>query len=536
MLRRTILPVLLLLAAVAQASAQATPANFRMSGKTVNGVTGQPLAHAEVSIAKAAQLDVTLQRVLTGDDGGFTFTGLEPGKYLLVGQRNGFRKQGYEQHGIYVCAVAVGHGIISENLVFRLRPDAWIAGTILDEENEPVANAVVYLFRTDTSAGLRQIFLADQVVADDRGYYRLPHLESGQYVIVVSAQPWFGSVARQREVEGNASPAERAVFESVYPTTFYPGVVDSASASKITLHEGEGFTADFTLTAIPALRVRINHFNNDADQPRGASLKQNVFGTQIAPLSQRQTMVDDSVELTGIPAGRYVLDVQTYGPVASTRSMVVNLIADMDLDANAAAAPSSVHGTVRMDGGLNLQPQAFVGLWNSHADQMLDTQIGQDGGFNFDADVLPAGNYSVFVMNGENSIISSLSATGAKVVGQSIQVTGSTPIQLSIELSRTLSKIEGTALFNGKPFPGAMIIAVPENPETNLPRFRRDESDSDGTFTLRDVLPGRYKILAIENGWDLEWANPALLKTRLDQAESADVQPNRTYRTAVDVK
>lgn len=81
-----------------------------------------------------------------------------------------------------------------------------------------------------------------------------------------------------------------------------------------------------------------------------------------------------------------------------------------------------------------------------------------------------------------------------------------------------------------------MILLVPENPEINLPLFRRDQSDSDGTFTLLDVLPGRYKVMAIENGWDLEWANPTLLKTRLEHAQSLDVQPNRTYQAGVNVE
>jgi hypothetical protein len=530
--RRILMPALLILAIAIRMSAQIAPANFRISGKTVNAVTGQPLGHAEVSIAKAEQLDVTLQRVLTADDGVFSFTGLEPGKYLLAGQRNGFRKQGYEQHGIYASAVAVGQGLVSENLVFRLRSDAWITGTIIDEEDEPVTNAVIYLFRADASAGFRQTFLIAQVISDDRGHYRFAHLESGWYFVAVSAQPWFGSFARQYAPGGDPSPAGRSLLDLVYPTTFYPGVVDSASASQIVLNEGEELTADFTLTAMPALRLRISHLNDNPEQPRGASLKQNVFGTEINPPSQAQTVVG---ELTGIPPGKYVLEVQSYGAVASVRSIVVNLAADMDFDANTTSAPSPIHGTIRMDGGLNLQPQAVVWLWNSHANETLEAPIAENGEFSFSPDVLEPGDYSVFVLNGQYSIISGLSATGAKIVGQSLQITGAAPVQLRIELSRTLSKINGTALRNGKPFAGAMIVLVPENPETNLPLFRRDQSDSDGTFTLPDVLPGRYRILAIEDGWDLEWANPALLKTRLVHAEKIDVEPSMTYQRVVEV-
>lgn len=535
MLRRIILLVFLVLAAVAQPSAQ-MKANFQISGKTVNAVTGQPLERTEVSIARAEQLDTTLQKVLTGNDGGFSFTGLPAGKYLLVGQTNGFRKQGYEEHGAYASAVAVGQGLISDNLVFRLRPDAWIAGTITDEENEPVPNATILLFRMDASAGFKQNFRVAQVSSDDRGRYRFAHLESGWYFVVVSAQPWFGSLAwGQRETGADLSPDEKALFDVVYPTTFYPGVTDSASASPIAVNEGEGFTADLTLAAVPALRVRVRHIYSDPEQTKRASLQQRVFSIPIMPPSQGETMVDDSAEIRGIPPGKYVLDVQSYGPAPSTRSTVIDLTGDMEIDAN-SAEPATIRGVIQMDGGLSLLPQAFVRLWNGHTGEMLDTQIAMNGEFSYDSGFVAPGTYSVFVMNGENSIIGRLSATGAKVVGQSIQISGSTPISLSIGLSRTLSRVNGTARRNGQPFPGAMIVLVPENSENNLPLFRRDQSDSDGTFTLRDVLPGRYTIVAIENGWDLEWANPAALKSRLDHAKNVDIQPNMTYQTVVNVE
>jgi hypothetical protein len=55
---------------------------------------------------------------------------------------------------------------------------------------------------------------------------------------------------------------------------------------------------------------------------------------------------------------------------------------------------------------------------------------------------------------------------------------------------------------------GAMVVLVPQNPGANLDRFARDQSDSDGSFSLRDVAPGRYTVVAIEDGWELEWSRP----------------------------
>ena len=40
---------------------------------------------------------------------------------------------------------------------------------------------------------------------------------------------------------------------------------------------------------------------------------------------------------------------------------------------------------------------------------------------------------------------------------------------------------------------------------------RMDQSDSDGTFTLRSVVPGEYVLMGIEDGWELEWREEGVL-------------------------
>ena len=44
---------------------------------------------------------------------------------------------------------------------------------------------------------------------------------------------------------------------------------------------------------------------------------------------------------------------------------------------------------------------------------------------------------------------------------------------------------------------------------------RRDQSDSDGSFALRDAAPGEYTVVAIDGGWDdgigLDWTRPEVI-------------------------
>ena len=515
----------------AYVNAQRAPAKFRVWGKAVNAVNGHPLAGAEVWFGKADDFEATQQKLLTGDEGAFEFTVAEPGKYLLGGQANGFRRQGFEQHGMYVSAVVVGAGQNSENLALRLRPDARVMGVIEDEGHEPIQDATVYLFRTDASFGLKQTYLAEQTTSDDRGRYRLAHLEPGCYYLVVSATPWFSLMASG---DGGVRASQNPEFDVAYPTTFYPGVTDAASASQIALNEGEDFTADFTLNPVPVLRVRVNHINETQERLAAVNLKQKIFGTALNQIWQQRAQGEDWEEIRGVPPGRYVLEINSNDGSKTNRSMPLNLTTDAEVDLESTSTVTPVRGVVRMEGGL--KPQAYVRLWNSRTDEVMDSPIGEKGQINFDTDSLTPGTYSVYAFNGENSIIATLKAAGAQVVGETVQIAGGKPVELDISMSNTLAKINGTARRDGKPVAGAMILLVPENAEINLPKFRRDQTDSDGTYTLRDVLPGRYRILAIEDGWDLEWANLALLKNRLEHAQKIEVGASKTYQTTINVE
>jgi hypothetical protein len=66
-----------------------------------------------------------------------------------------------------------------------------------------------------------------------------------------------------------------------------------------------------------------------------------------------------------------------------------------------------------------------------------------------------------------------------------------------------------------------MVLLVPEDFEHNMSNLRRDQSDSDGTFVLRDAPPGKYRIVAIEKGWDAEWGNPQCARPLLSTRRAA---------------
>jgi hypothetical protein len=56
-----------------------------------------------------------------------------------------------------------------------------------------------------------------------------------------------------------------------------------------------------------------------------------------------------------------------------------------------------------------------------------------------------------------------------------------------------------------------MVVLVPIGAESAIELFRRDQTDFDGSFLLPDVVPGSYAVIAIEDGWNVDWSVPTVL-------------------------
>jgi hypothetical protein len=547
---RFIWPILLSLVAVAQQQTTTAPPSlqsWRISGVVVNAATGEPLARAEVRIGRSQQ-QADLQSVVTGRDGRFLFEGLPRGKYWLSAQRRGFPRQAFEQHGNFFTAIAVGPNLVSENLVFRVQPHASISGMIVDEAGEPVRDANVMLFRNDVETGVRGIVMREQAQTDDRGMYHFNRVSPGTYYIAVSATPWYAehSTDEAQPVSDSTPVAYRGLprrkpnpaLDVAYPVTYYSGATDSSGATPIPVRIGDRVTADLTLMPVPAVHLRVSMpdratVTNNAvvtNLQRSLLLSQPIFGTFEAPVSGQQTLLPSGeMEISGIPPGRFEMRMQTFGPTPSSKTEQVDVGGDAQIDPPATPSiPITISGTVTLNGG-SLPRAGFIRIWKRGSGNALSGQVSSKGDFEFQQDHLNPGNYEVGVFGISGAVVRTIAATGARVTGQSLEIQNGGTIRLKIDLAAGLGEISGTALRDGKPVSGAMIVLVPENFQNNGSLIRRDQSDSDGTFTLRAVLPGKYTVLALENAWDLEWLNPSVLMPYLPGGTPLEVTAHQKY-------
>jgi hypothetical protein len=70
---------------------------------------------------------------------------------------------------------------------------------------------------------------------------------------------------------------------------------------------------------------------------------------------------------------------------------------------------------------------------------------------------------------------------------------------------------------------GVMVALVPNDPVAHIDLFRRDQSDFDGTFALRGVIPGAYTIVAVEDAWGLEWLQPSVLARYVQHGQNLSI-------------
>jgi hypothetical protein len=506
---------------------------YIVAGLVVNSVSGQRLAGVSITLAPDRSGDPS-QTVQSSDEGRFHFAPVAAGKYMLSASGPGYRAQGLNQHEYFFSAVVTGPDQDTSNIVFRLQPDASIRGQVIDEQSEPVRNATAQLFTVDESSGTRRIVQATNAGTDDRGFYHFAHLAPGTYYVAVSARPWYAQYAplrsRGTQPRTDAETSARAQQESsqldmAYPLTFYPDATDSSQANVIDLHAGERTGADIVIRAVPAVHLSVH---TDWQQQHGASprIMQRVFDNLLVPVLaiQGYGYVQGVYEFAGLAPGHYVIEAPSAD--AGGRNgwyREVELYGNMELGASDSPPMASVTGMVVYEGSPPPRGSVYIELSNVQNGDGWSGQVSDKGLFGLkDNDVRP-GTYDLHLYGGPDWFITRLVAQNAKVQETQITVPPGASARLVCTATRISSNVTGTVLVNDKPLAGAMVLLVPDDTTRQVSRVRRDQSDSDGSFTLRQVLPGNYTVLALRDGWELEWGNLQNLKPYLPHGEKIAV-------------
>jgi hypothetical protein len=522
----------------------ASARTFRIAGTVVSKADGHHLPNARVTLRNVKNPQKP-EFATTGDDGRFEFTGLAAGKYSITGAKRGFIAASYDQHELFSTAIVTGAGVDTENLALKLAPDAVISGRVLDEAGEPVRRAMVTIYMEDRHEGYDQIHSFRTSQTDDLGAYEFTPLPPGTFFLSAKAKPWYAFHPPHAQPEGtnsnaNTPPPMGSIvdpsLEVAYPLTYYPDSTDTDGAAPILIRGGERLQFDLHLNPVPALRILFHVPSDGKNGPVMPRLEQPAFDGTTGVDSVEYSNPSPGVwELSGIPAGRY--DVHMAGQGESQMNSV-DLSKDEEVvDATKAESLSSVKIKAQVPGETSTPPDLIIGM--RVRNKQLSGWKKLDAKGEAELESIAAGNYELVAWGqGKLYNISQVTAEGAQVSGRAVEIAAGSSPTLSVTVATGTVEVEGIANRAGHGFAGAMIVLVPEKPEQNRDWFRRDQSDLDGTFSLRGVVPGSYKIVAIEDGWDLDWSQPEVIAAYARHAKTIEIgnQPHMDLAEAVAVQ
>jgi hypothetical protein len=491
--------------------------SYRIAGTVVNAKAGNALARCRVTIIDSKNRQ-SVKVAITGDDGRFEFH-VPAGKFTLEGAKRGFITASYNQHEQFSTAIVTGADLDTENLVLRLAANAVLAGRVLDEFSDPVRNAQVMVYREEHSQGVSRTSRFRGAATDDQGRYEVTPLDEGTYFVSAKASPWY-AVHPVANAEGatNAPAQVDSSLDVAYPITYYGDATEAEDATPIPVRGGDRLEADIHLNPVPALHLLV-HIPEGGVPPL---LYKTVFdNTERVVEGSVQSVAPGVYELSGVAAGRYAVRVPDANG-ALKEPTEVNLSSGGELDVSAARSTSQVKVAVQIEGGGSLPAELQIQLRPSKG-SLRGAQVDAKGIADF-SDVA-AGKYDVVAGSPTQrlSVVRMASEAAGAVSGHALTVPPGASVTIAVSVAGGSVTVEGFAKRNGTAVGGAMIVLVPKNSEADRDRFRRDESDLDGSFRLRDVISGSYTVIAIENGWDLEWAEAAVLAQYLKHGKALEV-------------
>jgi Carboxypeptidase regulatory-like domain len=527
----------LTLALAKETAPQNANTNYSIAGIVVDSRTGNAIRHAELT------LDGEDLGAVADDGGRFRFDHLEAGKYRLYASAAGYVREGLNQHGALFTGVVVGDSLDSEHVTFRLHPQALIHGRVTDQNGEAVRNANVRLFAASTNQTDHPSFQA-QSQTNDLGEYRFAHLLAGGYFVVLQTQPWYAQTgfalapiqsSNSHSLHPLSNGKPDPALDVVYPITFYPGVTDERSASEISLSEGETAEANVPLQAVPAVHLRVTNLPGNKNGAPALRAYQRVFGTLPVGLPlQTAEISDGELEIAGLPPGNLTFVANQGDAGRKERTVEANVSDGGTLDASKPLSAAIVSGRVVLPEGSGTIGDADIMLFKEGAPASF-IRLKKDGSFALGA--LPLDTYRIAVnFPGEPNYIQKVSVSGAKVNGRDLILTGTNDVRLTIVMGRGFGQVSGVVMRDNHGVDGVMVLLVPDSGINLEDDSRLDQSDSDGSFQLGGIIPGKYRLLAIQDGWSLDRRNLAVLKPYLEKSELLQISSGESRKITVEVQ
>jgi hypothetical protein len=80
------------------------------------------------------------------------------------------------------------------------------------------------------------------------------------------------------------------------------------------------------------------------------------------------------------------------------------------------------------------------------------------------------------------------------------------------------------------------VVLIPDDFKEVSESLRRDQSNSDGSFDLEQIIPGHYQLVAVDRGWEIDWKNPDMIQQYLAHGTPVELKPGENLERDVSVQ
>ncbi len=534
-----------------------------LQGRVINSQTGEPLKKTGIRLARHGSGTIVMvsgpgsgipmggqgYSTVSDADGSFRIEGIEPGDYILWGQRSGYlnTQYGAKRPMALGTILTLRPAQQMTDISLALLPQAVISGKVVDEDGDPINGAMVQVLRQTWERGKLAYLPRSGSPTNDLGEFRAADLGPGKYY--VCAQKMNFQMPGEEQPTAPGKPDIRPI------RTCYPGATTIETATPIEITAGQDAAdTNIRMQSAQSYHVRGKVVGN---LPAGESQRMSVSISardEQAFFFGNQTIVgkDQSFDIAGVAPGSYNITVMVMGggirngarqPVDVGQGDVNDLIVTL-------FPPGSLRGQIRLEGtpqaGSPAGNLANVHVSLSPADQGMifgrtpNAQAKPDGSFTLES--VAAGKYYVQVHPPAGAYLKSVHLGQEEIAGKTLDLTQGVAGELDIVFRYGVAEVDGTlqgaqntsaadASSTGQAATSgltASVVLVPDVLDANGSGMQFGSTNQNGTFTIKQVPPGHYRAYAFEQIDQNQLQNPELLKQL--EAMGAEVEVNENDR------
>jgi hypothetical protein len=505
-------------------------ANGTITG-VVNTAAGD-LPSNTIVYASVFGASVPPHSVVINSDGTFKITNLEIGVYRVWAGAPGFvpdqQQTTPDMRGVYHTGDSVN---------ITLRKGGVITGKVTSSSNAPAVNVPVRAFRIRDELGkpIEIIASGQDRLADDRGVYRIYGLVPGTYIVSTGGTSrFFGGFS------GSA-------YDQHVPTFAPSGTRDTAA--EVTIRSGEEVSVDIQYRGEPGHAIS-GTVAGIVQAPSGMLSGASVMLTDVKSRmslssSQASSFTNHAFAFYGLPDGEYELVAQQFSQTRDVRASEPKRIkirgADVTGVSLTVASLPMIKGRVILDGSLpadcikrratafqetlvtvRRQKQAtkstevdardpIEAVPLTSVEQFADAVPDENGDFLLRN--LRYGTYRVQVQLpsaawylGSVTLGSNAKGADPKVISEGINLKTQSLSGLTITLNEGAAGLYGQlTAAEGERLPQRVVVyLVPAEKvhASNLLRYFETLAGTNGRFSLANVPPGEYLVVALNAAAD----------------------------------